>query len=828
MYSSWQHLARYVALDPCTPEQLAAQLTMAGIEVERVVHRPPVHGVVVGRVVAKNTHPKSTKLSVCTVDIGAKAHVTIVCGASNVDAGQYVPVACIGAHLPGGLVIRAVTLRGVRSDGMICSASELGLDDGPQEGIMVLSTEPTAELVLGMDVAALLGCGDVVFALSVTPNRTDAMHWIGLAREVSAVCTLPMRLTSFLDPTQLWASEVVHRDVPHHVEYTSSWWVEPTLPASKNIEKTTEAVRAYALIALHGVRVRPSPIWLQRRLIDSGMRPVHVIVDVLHYVMLELGQPMHAYDADALFGDRIVVRHAVCGERMTTLDGVDRVLDASDIVIADEQGPIALAGVIGGEHTKVTERTTRICIESAQCASDVVARMVHRHGVKTEASARFERGIAPQQAIAALQRAVQLITACQPDVVVCAMRRVGETIEAKQPIAMSIDDLCDVIGVPFSEHAVCASLERLGFDVAHTDVRSIRCTPPPWRMDVRLPIDVIEEVARLHIHDIPHTPVHGVQTAGHWTSAQRLRKTARAVLTAWGYDEAVTYSLVPLERPACIAPFVLDGATDVRVRMPMSSDHAVLRTSILPSLIETVAAHAARHERNTAFFEIASVYGKNDHIIEKVTIAALAMGQWGDAHWQGAHRIADFYAGKGVVEQLCIACGVSGIAFVPTEIEGYHPGRTARIVAYSDEQPFTLGRIGQLHPHVQAVYGLDDAIAFELDVDAMRACALSQSTYTPVSRFPASLRDIAVVSHTAVRADDLLRTIRKAGGDTLAVASIFDVYTGAPLSEEEKSTGVSLVFRHFGRTMTDMEVDHAVSCVVHALASEHGARIRER
>jgi phenylalanyl-tRNA synthetase beta chain len=832
MHSSWQHLARYVALDRCAPEELVERLTMAGIEVERVMYRPDVHGVVVGRVVSKTKHPQADKLSVCTVDVGTASYVSIVCGASNVDAGQYVPVAQVGAQLPGGISIRAVTLRGVRSEGMICAASELGLGDGTHEGIMVLSTEPTEELVLGMDVAPLLGCGDVTFTLSITPNRTDATHWIGLAREVSAVCALPMQLSSFLDPTQLWAPDGVHRDVPHHVEYTTSWWAKPTLPEYYSIEKTTESVRGYACIALHGVRVGASPLWLQRRLMDSGIRPVHVIVDVLHYVMLELGQPMHAYDAGTLVGDRIAVRQAVSGERMTTLDGVERTLDASDIVIADERGPIALAGVIGGAQTKVTEHTTRICIESAQCAQDVVARMARRHGLKTEASARFERGIASPQAVVALQRAVKLIVACQPDVVVCAMCHIGEMNERVQPIVVSIDEISGVLGVPFSQHVVRSSLERLGFDVAYSDAQSIRCTPPPWRMDVRLAVDVIEEVARLHMKDIPELPVQGVQMAGHWTPAQRLRKTARATLTAWGFDEAVTYSLVPCERPARIAPFVPDGTADVPLRMPMSSDHAVLRTSVLPSLIETVAAHAARHERNTAFFEIASVYGKSEHITEVMTIAALAMGQRGDAHWQGAHRIVDFYAMKGIVEQLCTACGVPHIVFVPTEIEGYHPGRTARIVAGqssgTSEKSVTLGRIGQLHPHVQSVYGLDDAFAFELDVDAIQSCAHAQATYTPVSRFPASLRDIAVVSHCSVRAHDLMRTIYQAGGDTLVSAAIFDVYTGSPLADEEKSTGVSLVFRHVSRTLTDREVDQVVSGVVDALASEHGARIRER
>jgi len=817
MNVSYQWLSQYVDLSGVSARDLAELLTRGGVEVDGVESRNRgVEGVVVGYVVSKEKHPDADKLNVCQVDVGGPEHLQIVCGAKNVDAGQKVPVALVGASLPNDLKIKRAKLRGVESQGMICSAKELGLNDKLlpkeiQEGILVLP----ADAAIGTSVVDLLGIDDEVLDLDLTPNRSDCLSMLGVAYEVGALLNRP----------------VTEPDANDGAAVTGT----PTSDLVRIDIAAKDDCPHYAARIVEGIEVGPSPLWMQNRLMAAGIRPINNVVDVTNFVMLEYGQPLHAFDADRLAGggNRIEVRLAREGERMETLDGQDRELAPHMLLITDGEKPVALAGVMGGANSEVTPGTTRVLLESARFAGRSVRRTSRELGLRSEASLRFEKEVNPDAVVPALHRAAALL--CRYAGGRASSGHAEAKLDAPAPVAvpLTVQRVNELLGTELTSLEIRAAFARLGFAV-DGDGDAFRVTAPLRRGDMTRDVDLIEEIARLYGYDnIPITLVRGDTTPGSLTKPQRVAREVRAVLTGAGLHEAVTYSLTAEGRADGIAG-LFDSRGRIRLSMPMSEDRSVLRTSVVPHLLEAVVHNRNRNVDDVALFEIGGVFLTDETgplttlPRERKTIAAVLTGARQAPFWgESARTAVDFYDLKGHLDRLTSHLGIETV-YEPSAPQGFHPGRTADVYAVSGEGVRTkLGRIGQLHPALQAEWELADTYVFELDFEALADAASLRVNYAPLPRYPAASRDIAVVVERGVSAGDLAATIREAGGTVLESVRVFDVYTGERLGADKKSVALALVYRHGERTLTDEEVAEAHGRVTAALAERHGAELRK-
>jgi len=818
MNVSYQWLKQYVDLSGVSAAELAELLTRGGVEVDGVESRNlGVEKVVVGYVVSKEKHPDADKLNVCQVDVGTGELLQIVCGARNVDAGQKVPVALVGANLPGGLKIKKAKLRGVESQGMICSAKELGLNDKLlpkeiQEGILVLP----ADTEIGTDAVSLLGIDDEVLDLDLTPNRSDCLSMLGVAYEVGALLNRPVALPDENEGAQF--SEVQASDL-----------VRVTVEAA-------DACPHYTAAVIEGITVGPSPLWMQNRLMAAGIRPINNVVDITNFVLLEYGQPLHAFDADQLAGGgkQIVVRHAREGERLTTLDGQDRELETHMLLITDGEKAVALAGVMGGANSEVTAGTTRVLLESARFAGSSVRRTSRELGLRSEASLRFEKEVNPAAVVPALRRAVSLLCKYAGGRAASGYAEAAAETPEPRKLTLTAQRVNDMLGTSMTADEVEGFYARLGFAVDRTG-DALTVTVPLRRGDITRDVDLIEEAARLYGYDnIPITLVRGDTTPGTLTKPQRVAREVRRVLTGAGLHEAVTYSLTDENRSASIEGLFTSKSL-IRLAMPMSEERSSLRTSVLPHLLEAALHNRNHHENDVALFELGSVFLTEEEGVltslpqERRTLSGLITGAKQAPHWAEAARAkVDFYDLKGILERLLSYLGIEA-EFKKAAPAGYHPGRTAEVFAVSRAggERVKLGRIGQLHPETQAQWELDDTYVFELDFEALAEQAVLRADYNPLPRYPAASRDIAVVVDRSVAAGELATTIREAGGDILESVRVFDVYTGERLGADKKSVALALLYRHGERTLTDEEVTAAHERVTAALAEKHGAELRK-
>ncbi|WP_199615594.1 phenylalanine--tRNA ligase subunit beta [Paenibacillus alkalitolerans] len=815
MNVSYRWLSEYVDVNNVSAKELAELLTRGGIEVDGVESRNKgVEKVVVGHVVSREKHPDADKLSVCKVDVGTGEMLQIVCGAKNVDEGQKVPVALVGANLPGDLHIKRAKLRGVESQGMICSAKELGLNDKLlpkeiQEGILVLP----ADTEIGADALKVLGIDDEVLELDLTPNRSDCLSMIGVAYEVGALVGSPVK------PPDVTAGQAVS-DKP------VSDYVRVAIHAPDHC-------RYFGARLIENATIGPSPLWIQNRLMAAGIRPINNVVDITNFVMLEYGQPLHAYDADTLAGGgkTIEVRLAREGERLTTLDGSDRELQPHMLLITDGEKPVGIAGVMGGANSEVSPSTTRILLEAAHFSGGAVRRTSRELGLRSEASLRFEKEVNPEGVIPALERATALI--CRYAGGLAAEGRAEAEARKAEPqrIALSLDRINDYLGTQLTTLEVKTIFARLGFGVESSGA-SFEVHVPLRRGDITRDVDLIEEIARLYGYDnIPTTLVRGETTPGSLTRPQRIAREIRTVLTQSGLHEAVTYSLTHTDRVNQL-PGLFGSSGTVRLSMPMSEERAVLRTCLLPNLAESAVHNRNRNVDDVALFEIGSVFLTDEDNLttlpeERKTVSAIMTGSISEAHWIGKSRAADFYDLKGILEKLTSRLGIGEVEYVPAAPAGFHPGRTAELYATRDHARIKLGRIGQLHPELQAQWELGDTYAFELDFAALVEAAGDAGVYVPLPKYPAASRDIAVVVGTDVPAGALIETIRSASSDYLESVRVFDVYTGERLGAGKKSVALALVYRHAERTMTDEEVAEVHGRVTDALTERHGAELRK-
>ena len=797
MLVSYNWLKQYTNVED-NANALAEKITRGGIEVEGVEYlAEEISNVVVGYVVSKEKHPDAEKLNVCQVNVGEEENLQIVCGAPNVDAGQYVIVAKVGAKLPG-IKIKKAKLRGVESQGMICSLAELGLSKSVvpknyQEGIYVFETEQE----LGSDVVEVLGLNDYILDLSITPNRADALSMRGLTYELGA----------------LYDNKVGFNDVEKEENYEAT---------SLQVAIESDSCRNYVGQVVRNVEVKSSPLWLQTRLMNSGIRPINNIVDITNYVLLEFGQPMHAFDKD-LVGDKIVVRDAKEGEVLETLDGEERKLQTTDLVITDGTRAIALGGVMGGKNTEVSEETKNIILESAYFNPTTVRRTSAAHGLRSDSSARFEKGIDPNMQKAALARAVELILELCPNAVVESSVGVVNKEEEKV-VEITTSYINNYLGITLSTEEIAAILEGLSFTVEVTG-ENLVVKVPTRRPDISIKQDLVEEVIRIYGYDnlASTLPKFSKTTKGGLTYSQRMVRDLRAVYASLGFNDTINYSLVSEEEAT---EYTLENHHKVRLLMPMTETHSTLRQSLVPGLLNTVQYNVARKQKDLKLLEIGRVFfGSGDDNIqpkETLYLSAALTGEERATKWLKESSSLDFFAAKGYLEVVFDRLGLDEkVTYKKSKLEGMHPGRFAEV--YLGEK--RIGFIGEVHPQVADKLGLNTTYVFEINLDEVISESKVKPKYEEVTKYPEITRDIAMLVDVKDEYQNIYNVIESVNSKLITKVELFDLYVGAELLVGKKSLALTITYSDKQKTLTDEEVTAVHDKVLSAL-TEYGAIIR--
>ena len=786
-------LRQHVKTD-ATREELAATLTAIGLEVEEMtVLGDALDGVVVARIVECARHPEADKLQVCQVDAGSRGMLQIVCGAPNARPGLVAPLATIGTQV-GALTIKAATLRGVESNGMLCSAKELGLDaDG--SGLLELP----AHAPVGSRLADYLGLPDASIELKLTPNRADCFGVHGIAFDVAAATG------SMVEPLDAVPVPALH-DAVLPVELNAG----PDAP--RFVGRVIEGVDATVA----------TPIWMAERLRRSGVRPVSFLVDVTQHVMLELGQPMHAYDRDLLQGP-IGVRSARAGETLKLLNGDDATLDPQFLVITDADRVVGLAGIMGGEDTKVSSSTRNIFLEAAHFAPSAIIGRSRKLGLHTDAGHRFERGVDPELPRIAIERATRLIVEIgggAPGPVIEAV--LPQHLPQPQAIALRRARLARVLGTHVADAEVSRILSALGLAVQSTaDGWSV--TPPARRFDLAIEEDLVEEIARIHGYDVIPTTLPGGATRLVSPSETRSSEhDARRQLVARDYLEAINYAFVDAD---LLAKWQLTEA-GVALANPLSAELGVMRTRLLPGLVAALGRNAARQQVRVRLFEIGKTFAASDDApIETRRVAAVACGDAAGEQWGVAARKLDFHDIKGDLDSLAALSGAT-LEYRASAEPFAHPGRSADVYRLDEAgNGVRLGWIGQLHPRLRQALDIDlEVHAFELELDALLARGLPRAN--ALSKYPSVRRDLAFVVPETVSWDAMRATVRQAAGEALSDLRLFDRYAGKGVENGFKSLAMALILQDESRTLIDRDVDGVVADVVAALGLEYGAVIR--
>ncbi|WP_160722106.1 phenylalanine--tRNA ligase subunit beta [Bacillus sp. USDA818B3_A] len=803
MFVSYKWLQDYVDLTGVTSAELAEKITKSGIEVEGVeVLNEGIKGVVVGHVLEREQHPNADKLSKCLVDIGAEQPVQIICGAPNVAQGQKVAVATVGAVLPGNFKIKKAKLRGEESNGMICSLQELGMEGKIvakeySEGIFVFP----AETEVGVDALAQLNRDDEVLELSLTPNRSDCLSMLGVAYEVAAILGRDVKFPETeLEPISEKASDFVEINV-----------------------EAKEDNPLYAAKVIKNVKIGPSPLWMQTRLMNAGIRPHNNVVDITNYILLEYGQPLHAFDYDRLGSKEILVRRATDGEKFVTLDDVERTLSSDHLVITNGNEPVALAGVMGGANSEVTADTTTVLLEAAYFNGQTVRKASKDHGLRSEASARFEKGVDPNRVRAAGERAAYLMAKYAGGEVLEGTSEVDTLTVEPAVVSITLEKINRVLGTDIQMNDVKAIFDRLQFPVT-IEQDTITVTAPTRRGDIRIEEDLVEEVARLYGYDdIPKTLPVGSSTPGKLSAYQKKRRVVRQYLEGAGLFQAVTYSLTSVEKAS---QYALEKREPIRLAMPMSEERSVLRLSIMPQLLEVLKYNSARQNDSLAVYETGGVFlsnGEETLPVENEHLAGAVTGLWHSQAWQGEKKAVDFFVVKGILEGMFAMLGLEDrIEYAAAQVEGMHPGRTAEVRLDGEK----IGFVGQVHPTVQKELDLKDTYVFELSLQAVLQEETVPLQYDAIPRFPTITRDIALVVNRETVSGTLKEIILTTGAPLLKEAEVFDLYEGERMEEGKKSIAFSLKYLDPERTLTDEEVTKVHERVLEALKEKAGAVLR--
>ena len=792
MKLSREWLGEYTTIGAPDKEYCDA-MTMSGSKVEGwEVTGSEISRVVVGRVLSMERHTNSDHMWVCKIDVGGERELQIVTGAQNVNIGDLVPVALDGSTLPGGKEIRTGKLRGELSEGMLCSLGELGLEqrDFPyaiEDGIFILEED----CLPGDDIRDVCGLNDSVVEFEITNNRPDCLSVRGLARE--SACTFHTPLT-FAEPTVTAGHGDIHEKLSVEI-------------------KDAELCPRYTARMVKNIKIAPSPKWMRRRLRASGVRPINNIVDITNYVMLEYGQPMHAFDYACLHDGKIIVRRAEEGESLRTLDGNDHALTPGMLVIADPEGPVALAGVMGGANSEITDETTTIVFESANFLGHSIRKTAIALGMRTDASGRFEKGLDLFATVPAVDRACELVE----------MLGAGEVFDgtidvlAKEPETsfIELDDkrINALLGTDIPREFMADTLTSLGFELNGNTL-----TVPSWRGDCTMLADIAEECARFWGYDkIEATDIRGAATQGGYSEKTLFVRKLGTACRAMGYTEVMTYSFVsPSSLDKIKVPADSPLRDNYRILNPLGEDTSVMRTTALPSMLGVLSTNLSRRNMEAKLYEMATVYKKQPGKVLADERTVLTLGAYGGD--------VDFFALKGAVEALLCAARTPDVRFTAdTETAAFHPGRCAAVWSGDTR----LGTLGQIHPDVCAAYGLDGATyCAEIDVVLLHDLEGAEPVYTPLPRFPAITRDIAVVCDAAVPVGELTECICKAEKNVLRGVKLFDVYTGVGIPEGKKSVAFSLTLRSDDGTLTDDHAEEAVRAVLDALRENFGAVIR--
>ena len=796
MNLSMKWLSDYVTLDT-TVKDFCAAMTMSGSKVEVATEEgSEIKNVVVGKLLSVVPHENSDHLVVCQVDVGQEQPIQIVTGAPNVKAGDIVPVALCGAELPNGVKIKKGKLRGVESNGMLCSLGELGLTvhDFPYaiaDGIFLIQED----CQIGQDIHEAIGLNDTSVEFEITSNRPDCLSVTGLAREAAATYHVPLNLKK---PT--------------------FQGIDGNIQDALQVEiQNKEKCPRYAAGIVKNVKIAPSPRWMRERLRASGVRPINNLVDITNYVMLEYGQPMHAFDLRYVKDGKIVVRNAAEGETITTLDGVTRTLSPEMLVIADTEKPIAVAGVMGGEYSGIMEDTNTVVFESAYFEPVQVRRTAKKLGMRTDASARYEKGLDPEGCLRTLERAFELVELLGAGEPVRTHIDLNYNEKQRNRIPFDPEWINKFLGTDISREEMCDTMKML-----EIEVDGDTCISPSFRIDLERPADLAEEVARIYgYNNIPSTVIKGVANAS-LTPKQKFRRTLENATVAVGCYGILTYSFIS---PKYFDKIALPADSSLRktvvISNPLGEDTSVMRTTTLPSMLETLSLNYKNRNAAVALYEIGKEYLPTapDKLPEEPD--RLTIGMYGDD--------ADFFTLKGMVETILETAGLHDCTYKACgtdapfdEICALHPGRSA--VIYAGETP--IGYLGEVHPTVQKNYDIGTrTYVAKLLIDEMQLLAQTEITYQPLPKFPAITRDLSLVCADEVPVGDLQAAMKNAVGNILEQITLFDVYKGEQIAAGMKSVSFSIRMRSHEGTLTDEQADAAMKRVLKAL-KEHGATLR--
>lgn len=794
-----------------TPEQLADKLTMAGIPVENVVD--PGEGlekVVTGRIEKLEPHQNSDHLQICTMNVGLAENIIIVTGAQNVAEGQVVPVAMVGAHLPNGMKISKGKLRGVASNGMLCSAQELKLDleklpEEQKTGIFILPSDTP----VGIPAKDVLGLNDVVLEFELTANRADCFSVFGLVREIAAITG----------------------NKPHFPEIKVNEDDNTKLNDIFSVEiADPDLCSRFSTRMLKNVKIGPSPEWMQQRLEGAGIRSINNVVDVTNFVMIELGHPMHAYDYDKITGKKLIARRAIEGEELHTLDDTSRKAKGEMLVIADSEKAAGLAGIMGGFETEITDTTTTVVLESADFYGPCIRRTARACGLSSEASGRFERGVDSETTIKALDRAAQLLQEMGACTVCEGIVDVYPNPKQANYVTFTPEQINNHLGTNIAKDVMLNIITSVGFDVTKDENDEITVKVPSWRNDVTCMADISEEIARLHGFDkIKSTLPNGVSMQGTQSAKQTFIDKVKASLSSQGLYETISFALtneetfnklnIPQDSPLRKA---------VPIMNPLSDEYPLVRTTLLSSIFDNLARNLARKNDDVALFEVGSVFFPKALPVtelpdEVVKIAGAITGRRNAQGWNQTNDMVDFYDAKGIIEELLTNLRVTRYTVEAGTHYAMHPGKTALFKKGRD----VIATVGEVHPAVLSAYGITKPVyIFELDATTVMKYMAKDLKYKALPKYPATSRDLAMLVDVDVNAADIEKAMTKAAGQNLTQITLFDVYTGKQVEEGKKSLAFSLTFQSNDKTLTDAEIDPAIEKIVAKLQKDFNANLR--
>lgn len=795
-----------------TPEQLADKLTMAGIPVENVVD--PGEGlekVVTGRIEKLEPHQNSDHLQICTMNVGLAENIIIVTGAQNVAEGQVVPVAMVGAHLPNGMKISKGKLRGVASNGMLCSAQELKLDleklpEEQKTGIFILPSDTP----VGIPAKDVLGLNDVVLEFELTANRADCFSVFGLVREIAAITG----------------------NKPHFPEIKVNEDDNTKLNDIFSVEiADPDLCSRFSTRMLKNVKIGPSPEWMQQRLEGAGIRSINNVVDVTNFVMIELGHPMHAYDYDKITGKKLIARRAIEGEELHTLDDTSRKAKGEMLVIADSEKAAGLAGIMGGFETEITDTTTTtVVLESADFYGPCIRRTARACGLSSEASGRFERGVDSETTIKALDRAAQLLQEMGACTVCEGIVDVYPNPKQANYVTFTPEQINNHLGTNIAKDVMFNIITSVGFDVTKDENDEITVKVPSWRNDVTCMADISEEIARLHGFDkIKSTLPNGVSMQGTQSAKQTFIDKVKASLSSQGLYETISFALtneetfnklnIPQDSPLRKA---------VPIMNPLSDEYPLVRTTLLSSIFDNLARNLARKNDDVALFEVGSVFFPKALPVtelpdEVVKIAGAITGRRNAQGWNQTNDMVDFYDAKGIIEELLANLRVTRYTVEAGTHYAMHPGKTALFKKGRD----VIATVGEVHPAVLSAYGITKPVyIFELDATTVMKYMAKDLKYKALPKYPATSRDLAMLVDVDVNAADIEKAMTKAAGQNLTQITLFDVYTGKQVEEGKKSLAFSLTFQSNDKTLTDAEIDPAIEKIVAKLQKDFNANLR--